>query len=150
MACPLAGRSGAVSVAQARMARAENANNNGRIRLSVRQAAVCLGITPNTAAKGFHDLQAKGFIVQTQHACLGTSGAATSPAYELTELALPYGDRRDGRKLYRDWRPGKEFPVHKASANNPEGRNGRIKPRLKNSDASVIEFETKRKVPSQK
>ncbi len=102
-------------------------NNNGKIRLSVRQAAEHLGIGINTAARGFQDLQAKGFIVVTERACLGTSGMARAPSYELTELAMPASEKPEGRKLYRNWRPGHDFPVEKHSANNPEGRNGRNK-----------------------
>ena len=102
-------------------------NNNGKIRLSVRQAAERIGIGINTAARGFQDLQAKGFIVVTERACLGISGMARAPAYELTELGMPACEKPGGRKLYRDWRPGHDFPVVKHSANNPEGRNGKNK-----------------------
>ena len=35
-------------------------NNNGQIRLSVRQAALKMGISKDTAARVFRDLQAKG------------------------------------------------------------------------------------------
>ena len=35
------------------------ANNNGKISLSVRQAAKCVGVSNDTAAKAFHELQAK-------------------------------------------------------------------------------------------
>lgn len=104
--------------------RGPEANNNGKIRLSTRQAAERLGVTHVTAARAFHELQAKGFIVLTEHARLGIEGAAKSPAYELTELKMP-GAERDGRKLYRDWKPGRDFPVHVTSANNPRGINGR-------------------------
>ncbi len=100
-------------------------NNNGKIRLSVRQAAERLGIGVNTAARGFQDLQRKGFIVVTERACLGISGMARAPAFELTELAMPTSEKPEGRKLYRDWRQGHDFPVEKHSANNPEGRNGK-------------------------
>jgi hypothetical protein len=102
-------------------------NNNGKIRLSVRQAAERLGVSVNTAARGFHDLQAKGFIVVTEPACLGVRGMARAPAYELTELALPNDEQRNGRKLYREWRPGKDSPVEKHGANNPAGCNGKNK-----------------------
>jgi len=102
------------------------ANNNGKLSLSVRQAAARLGVRPDTAAEGFRDLQRKGFIVQTRAPCLGIEGAAKSPEYELTELKVP-GAEGDGRKLYRGWRPGAEFPVANSSANNPQGKNGRRK-----------------------
>lgn len=103
--------------------RGPRANNNGKIRLSTRQAAERLGnVSPSTVSRAFQELQAKGFIVMTEHARLGIEGAACSPAFEITELKMPASDR-DGRKLYRDWRPGKDFPVHRANANNPHGRN---------------------------
>ena len=117
-------------------------NNNGKIRLSVRQAAERLGVSPNTAASAFHDLQAKGFIVVTEMPVLGLEGAARSTAYEITELALPHGAKADGRKLFKQWKEGRDFPVHKARANNPSGRNGRTKTHLKIDDSKVIELKT--------
>lgn len=106
--------------------RGATANNNGKLRLSVRQAAKCMGVSVNTAARAFHDLQAKGFIHVTEPARLGMSGEAKSPAYELTEIGYPKSRRDDdqklgGRKLYHDWRLGSDFPVMKAMANNPNG-----------------------------
>lgn len=104
--------------------RGPDANNNGSIQLSTRQAATRLGVSQPTAAEAFRDLQRKGFIEQTEPACLGIEGAAKSPSYELTELKMP-GAEKDGRKLYRDWLPGCDFPVQMAAANNPSGHNGR-------------------------
>jgi hypothetical protein len=101
-----------------------DSNNNGQISLSVRDAAGRLGVMRDTAAAAFRDLQAKGFIVMTEHACLGVEGSAKAPAFEITELAMPLSVG-DGRKLYRSWRPGRDFPVQRASANNPTGANGR-------------------------
>lgn len=91
-----------------------NYNNNGQISLSVRQAADRLGVSINTAARAFHDLQAKGFLVVTKPAHLGLAGRANSPTFELTELPLPNTAQRDGRKLYRQWKWGDDFPVSKA------------------------------------
>ncbi|PDV86263.1 hypothetical protein CO652_22740 [Rhizobium sp. H4] len=123
--------------------RGNNANNNGKIRLSVRQAAAKMGVRPDTAAAAFRDLQRKGFIVQTEHACLGVEGEAKSSAYEITELKMP-GAERDGRKLYREWQPGKDFPVIAASPNNPSGANGRkTKPHHENRDGAVPKTVTK-------
>jgi len=99
-------------------------NNNGRISLSVRQAAEKLGVRPDTAARAFHDLVAKGFLVQTSPAYLGTEGAAKSPSYELTELKMPGTNGGEGSKLYRQWKEGFDFPVPKIATNNPEGKNG--------------------------
>ncbi len=117
-------------------------NNNGKIRLSVRQAAKRMGVSLNTACRAFHDLQAKGFIVITEHARLGLDGEAKSPAYEITELKMPGSDKPDGRKLYREWREGHDFSIFKAIANNPKGRNGKTKPCRQNEDSTVIKMKT--------
>ncbi|GGD42123.1 hypothetical protein [Sinisalibacter lacisalsi] len=108
-----------------------NSNNNGKIRLSVRQAAQRLGVGINAAARAFHALQAKGFIVVAEHASLGVEGHATSPAYELTEIGLAHTDKLGGRRLYRDWKPGADFPVHKAVVHNPEGGRKKKNPVLR-------------------
>lgn len=96
-----------------------NANNNGTIQLSVRQAAEKLKIGVNTAARAFHELQAKGFIVVKKHAVLGVKGSATAPEYEITELAMP--GNYEGRKLFKDWQPDADFRVQKAAIHNPNG-----------------------------
>jgi hypothetical protein len=120
-------------------------NNNGRIQLSVRQAASSMGVTHVTAARAFHDLQRKGFIFVTLPASLGLDGDAKGATYELTELKLPMSEH-DGRKLYREWTPENEFPVHMTAANNPEGNNGRkTKPCHRKYDSSVIESMTKKR-----
>lgn len=101
-------------------------NNNGKISLSVRQAAASMGVRPDTAAEAFRDLQRKGFLVVTQAAHLGVEGAAKSATYELTELKMPGTEKaQDGRKLYQDWRPGHDYPVKTTGANNPHGNNGK-------------------------
>lgn len=105
-----------------------DANNNGQIFLSVRQAEDRLGVSRNTAARAFHDLQAKGFIVVKEGSHLGMSGEAKATQYELTELPLPGTQGNQGCRLYKNWKPGADFPVVKASANNPTGRNGKEKP----------------------
>ena len=108
--------------------RGPDANNNGKIRLSVRQAAERIGVDRNTAARAFHELQAKGFVVVKEHARLGIGGSAKSPLYELTELAVLGSSQRGGQQLYKKWQKGADFPVHKAMANNPRGANGKTKP----------------------
>ncbi|NVK48034.1 MAG: hypothetical protein HWE33_17240 [Rhodobacteraceae bacterium] len=128
--------------------RGPEANNNGKIRFSVRQAANALGVSRDTAARGFHELQAKGFLVLTEAACLGTSGRARSPAFELTEIGLPHSNDRGGRKLYRNWSKGKDFPVHVARANNPDGMNGKTKAHPKLDDSNVLKIRTKGKITS--
>lgn len=119
-------------------------NNNGKIMLSVRQAAAAMGVRPDTATKAFHDLQRKGFIVQMKPARLGIEGAAKAAEYEITELKMP-GSEKDGRKLYHEWSPGNDFPVTSAGTNNPEGNNGRrkTKPCHAFRDAPVLKTVTK-------
>ena len=112
------------------------ANNNGKISLSVRQAAECMGVSNDTAAKAFHELQAKGFIVVIQPASLGVHGKGKCPEYEITEIARP--PNNGGRYLFRDWKPDCDFPVIKANASNRK-----TKPRPNNSDPTVLAFRTK-------
>jgi hypothetical protein len=125
-------------------------NNNGKIRLSVRQASERLGVSHNTAARAFHELQAKGFLFVTVMPSLGSSGSAKATAYELTEIGLPHGDKRGGRQLYKEWAIGADFPVHRARPNNPLGANGKTKPHHQIEDSTVIEFETVGKKASSK
>lgn len=83
-------------------------NNNGKIRLSCRQAAHRIGIGVNTAMIAFHELQAKGFIVVTCRGALGVEGEARGPTYELTDIGLP---NERPRLLFMRWEPGQDFEV---------------------------------------
>ena len=98
-------------------------NNNGKISLPVREAGERLGCGRDTAARGFHDLQSKGFLLLTSHARMGVEGKGAPPTYEITELATP--GHQSGKKLYLHWRPGFDFPVSSHAPVNPTGRNGR-------------------------
>ena len=120
--------------------RGNGANNNGKLRLSVRQAAERLGCTRDAAARAFHDLQKKGFLVVTHPAQLGVGGEAKSPAFEVTELALP--GSHTPRKLFLQWSAEAEFGITKSIANNPKGRNGKTKSRHENQDSNVIKIMT--------
>ncbi|MBX3496647.1 MAG: hypothetical protein KF769_10430 [Parvibaculum sp.] len=130
--------------------RGDHFNNNGKIRLSCRQAADRVGVSINTAARAFRDLQAKGFIVVTVMGALGTEGLARGPSYELTELPRPASASSVARMLYKTWRPGQDFPVARHNANNPRGRNGKRKTRRKNQDGPVTNIVTFRPTPSSK
>ena len=99
-----------------------NANNNGSISLPVREAAKKMGCNRETARKAFLDLQAKGFLVVTRCAALGTVGEATRHLYEITELGT--GAKPIPRKKFRGWKSGHDFPVIKAATNNPRGIGG--------------------------
>lgn len=110
--------------------RGPRANNNGRIVLSVRQAAEFMGCGVNTAARAFHDLQAKGFLVVKRQAQLGVKGQATAPEFELTEISMP-GEGTRPRKLFADWKEGCDFPVQKAAIHNPNGTTQKQNPVIK-------------------
>lgn len=62
------------------------AKNNGRIYLSVRQAAKETGLNKNMLARSFRELQYYGFIIQTNPGCLGVDGRGKAPHWRLTEL----------------------------------------------------------------
>ncbi|MCK0126063.1 hypothetical protein MWU76_16855 [Gelidibacter sp. F2691] len=100
-------------------------NNNGKIRLSCRQAALRLGVSTNTAMKAFHDLQAKGFIVISEMGALGSVGHARGPNLELTEIEMP---NVPPRLLFRSWKPDREFEVVRHRVNNPNGPRGNKNP----------------------
>lgn len=88
-------------------------NNNGKIRLSVRQAAQRLGISEKPVTKAFHELQAKGFIVVTELAALGQSKRIKSTSYLLTELQTKGNDGDRVQQKFRHWREGHDFEVVK-------------------------------------
>lgn len=121
------------------------ANNNGKIRLAVRQAAECLGVRPNTAGNAFHELQAKGFLHVTEAARLGVEGGARATTYELTEIPLPGSDSNDGRRLYRNWREDADYSVVKAVQHRAKTRPKKTKPCIKNEDSTVLKFDTNKK-----
>lgn len=117
-------------------------NNNGKISLAVRVAAERLGCNMKTAARAFHDLQAKGFLLLVNHGRLGAEGKGAPPTYEITELAMP-GDQ-SAKKLYLNWHEGQDFPVRAHSPVNPKGHNGLL------TGTSIINFpsqKTERGVP---
>ena len=60
--------------------------NNGRLYLSVRMAAKEVGISTNTAMRGFHELIHYGFIVMIERGSLGVDGKGKAPHWRLTEL----------------------------------------------------------------
>jgi DNA-binding transcriptional MocR family regulator len=94
-------------------------NSNGRVHLSVREAATYLNAHRNTAAKAFHELQARGFIVPRRIGTLGTTGAGVSTAWRLTELGTSENPRPT--KEYLRWQPGADFIVQKGK---PPPKNG--------------------------
>jgi len=97
-----------------------NFNNNGKIIMSVRQAAERINVTRDTAAKAIRDLQAKGFIVVRKGGSLGIEGHGKCPEYEITSIATPAAP---ASQLYREWSEGNDFVVFKHAVKNPKGKN---------------------------
>ena len=95
-------------------------NNNGKINLSVRQAAERMGVSRDTAAKAFRDLQAKGFIVVTKGGSLGVTGHGKSPEYEITSIDMPHQDKSNS---FLNWTRGNDFDVFVHPIKNPAGKN---------------------------
>ena len=94
-------------------------NNNGKIRLSVRQAAERMGVARDTAARAFHDLQAKGFLLVKKGASLGVSGHGKCPEYEITFITNVHNGPS---KLYLTWSDNEEFEIFKHPVKNPTGK----------------------------
>lgn len=97
-----------------------NYNNNGKITLSVRQAAERMGVSRDTAAKAFRELQAKGFIVVTKGGSLGVTGHAKCPEYEITSIAMPHKEKTNH---FLNWTRGHDFDVFVHPIKNPAGKN---------------------------
>ena len=98
----------------------QNYNNNGKIMMSVRQAAAKISVTRDTAAKAIRDLQAKGFIVVRKGSSLGVEGHGKCPEYEITSIVTPTGP---ASHLYKQWSEGNDFVVFKHAVKNPKGKN---------------------------
>ena len=78
-----------------------NGENNGRIPMSVREAAGALNVAPNTAHKAFGELQETGFIK------VGTLGSFSFKQRHATEWILTeYGLKGERpTKDYHRWQP---------------------------------------------
>ena len=97
-------------------------NNNGQIKLSVRQAALKMGISKDTAARAFRDLQAKGFLRVVTGASLGVSGMGKTTEYEITSITTP-SKPLEASNDFKNWSKGNDFDVFAHPPKNPEGQN---------------------------
>jgi hypothetical protein len=85
--------------------------NNGRIYLSLRQAADETGLDKDQVAHCFRELQYYGFVAQTEPGCLGVNGKGKAPHWRLTELGYMLDPptrefrRWDGAKFHEQRRP---------------------------------------------
>ena len=97
-------------------------NNNRQIRLSVRQAALKMGKSKDTAARAFRDLQAKGFLRVVRGASLGVSGMGKTTEYEITTITTPSNPLRASDD-FKNWSKGNDFDVFEHPHKNPRGKN---------------------------
>ena len=100
----------------------QNYNNNGKIGLSVRQAAKKMGVSKDTAARAFCNLQAKGFIKVKKGGSLGISGSAKCPEYEITGITLPENGIKANNN-FKEWTEGKDFEIFRHPVKNDKGKN---------------------------
>jgi hypothetical protein len=108
--------------------------NNGRVFLSVRDAAEECGAHRNTIMLAFRDLQARGFLVAMEIGHLGVEGQGKATTWRLTELGY-IGGRPT--KEYLTWSTANEFPVRKASGPIRKNQNpvtSEVQSRHKNCD----------------
>jgi hypothetical protein len=73
-----------------------NRHNNGRIRLSLREAREQLGACFTQITRWFAELQYYGFIVMMEAGCLGLDGKGKAPSWRLTEVAYMRGTSSKG------------------------------------------------------
>jgi hypothetical protein len=64
----------------------QNSHNNGKLFLSMRDAAETIGSGTEEIVRWYRELQHYGFIVQVSGSCLGVDGEGFAPHWRLTEL----------------------------------------------------------------
>ncbi len=85
-----------------------NGQNNGQISYSVREAAVALGCTRNTASKRFHELEDKGFLKTRRRGSFDCK-VRHATTWEVTAERC---DDKAASKDFMGWRPEeKQNPV---------------------------------------
>ena len=92
-----------------------NGSNNGRVSLSLREAANLLGMSQTTAQRGFKELEDKGFIKCRSR---GSWYGRRAAEFILTDRAF------DGHAPTRDWqrwKPKKKSSVPKRTAKSRSG-----------------------------
>ncbi|MEC7290159.1 MAG: helix-turn-helix domain-containing protein [Pseudomonadota bacterium] len=101
-----------------------NGSNNGRVSLSLREAASLLGMSQTTAQRAFRELEQKGFVVRRMS---GSWYGRKAAEFILNDC--PY----DGHPPTRDWqrwRPKNNSSVPRRTANRacapPEYRDSKI------------------------
>lgn len=97
-----------------------NGQNNGRIMLSHREAAIALNVNRNTIGGYYQDLIDHGFVRITEGYHLGPNGIGQTAKLALTELHTV--DGKPATHDFRAWKKPneKKDPRHKNRQGRPE------------------------------
>lgn len=82
-----------------------NGSNNGKIAMSVRQAASSLNVCKDTASKALTELQKKGWIVLTEKGSFNQKTNKTASLWRITNQPIGLGVDVPATKEYAQWRP---------------------------------------------
>ena len=85
--------------------RAYNGHNNGKIVMSVRQAAKLIGCNKDTAAKAINELEEKGWICLMQKGRFDQKTNKTASLWRITNQPVGMGVDINETKEYMKWRP---------------------------------------------
>ena len=96
-------------------------NNNGRIGLSVRQAAEAIQVSKNTAARAMNVLQERGFIVATEKGRFNLQRHATR--WRLTEFRCDVTGQPASRD-FEAWVTADIIPIRPCGESAERGTDG--------------------------
>lgn len=86
-----------------------NTYNNGKIVMSVRQAAGLLNCNKDTAAKVLRELEDKGWIRQSSKGCFSQKTNKTASTWRITNQPVGLGVDVSETKEYARWKSGDEI-----------------------------------------
>ena len=98
-----------------------NGNNNGRIGLSVRQAAEAIGASKDTAARAMNRLQDRGFIVAVTKGSFVGKRHATR--WRFTEFKCDVTGQPASRD-FETWTTADVLPLHHGGESAERGTDG--------------------------
>ncbi len=82
-----------------------NGHNNGKIVMSVRQAAKLINCNKNTAAKTIKELEGKGWIRQSTKGSFSQKTDKTASTWRITNKPIGMGVDTPETKEYASWTP---------------------------------------------
>ena len=82
-----------------------NGHNNGKIVMSVRQAAKLINCNKNTAAKTIKELEGKGWIRQSTKGSFSQKTDKTASTWRITNQPISMGVDTPETKEYASWTP---------------------------------------------